>query len=360
MLEINIADTEFKEIFSDIKNRYLSTANFPKFIIGTGLSIVMGVPGMGKLADELDKNFSSDKNVEYKKYWGECQSMVRNHGLEAALLTISNTKDDFVEKIREITGKFILESDYAVRENILKNSSGFEKLLNYLHKTVSVNKKIIDIMTPNYDLIIETIADKLNLTTTLGFKGNLFQKFDSELLRDPYKYYKKSTAILRIFKPHGSINWINRAGITYQTNDYCYLDKNSNCIEIIAPGSMKFQYGMTHNLLREHREIFNSVITDNESSHAIFIYGYGFNDKQFDTVFENTSKDVIVLTMDIKEEVINRAVCNKNWTLFYKNVIGRTHNTTNLSFMVYKGKQYKIDKNLWDLEEFVELFIGQL
>ena len=359
MYEINISDTEFKEIFSDIKNRYLSTANFPKFIIGTGLSIVMGVPGMGKLADELDKNFSLVENNEYKQFWKECNSIVRNDGLEAALLTISNTENAFVEKIREITGKFILESDYAVRENILRDSSGFEKLLNYLNKTVSVNKKIIDIMTPNYDLIIETIADKLNLTTTLGFKGNLFQKFDSELLKDPYKYYKKSTTILRIFKPHGSINWINRGAITYQTNDYCYLEKNSNCIEIIAPGSMKFQYGMTHNLLREHREIFNSVFTDNKSSHAIFIYGYGFNDEQFDTVFENTNKDVIVLTMDIKEEVIKRAVSNKNWTLFYKNVIGKKQNTTNLSFMVYKGKKYKIDESLWDLEKFVELFTGE-
>ncbi|MFH6737694.1 hypothetical protein QE611_07070 [Streptococcus suis] len=43
MYEIDITGVEFEEIFSDIKNRYLSTTNFPKFIIGTGLSITFMV-----------------------------------------------------------------------------------------------------------------------------------------------------------------------------------------------------------------------------------------------------------------------------------------------------------------------------
>lgn len=358
MYELNIEDAEFEEIFTSIKRRYLSTTNFPKFIIGTGLSITMGVPGMGKLADELDRNFSMKENVEYKEIWDECNSTVRKHGLEAALLKISNPKAEFVEKIRKITGKYILESDYAVRENNFETPSAFEKLLNYFIRTVSVNNKIIDIMTPNYDLIIETVADRLRLSTTLGFTGNIFQKFNPEILRNPYNYYNKDTTILRIFKPHGSVNWVKQGDIFYQTNDYKYLENNSDCIEIIAPGSMKFKYGMTHDLLRLHREIFNATFADSKSSHAIFIYGYGFNDEQFDNVFKDTHRNVIVLTMDLKKEIIDRACSHKNWTLFYKNIIGERPHTSRYSFMVYNGKQYKINCDLWDLRYFVDVFIG--
>ncbi|HEM3643001.1 TPA: SIR2 family protein [Streptococcus suis] len=358
MYEIDIAGVEFEEIFSDIKNRYLSTTNFPKFIIGTGLSITFNIPGMHGLANELDANFSKHRNSKYKDTWEKCEPTVRRNGLEAALLTIPTQDNDFVERIREITGKFILEADYKVRENILKNKSAFEELLGYLIRSVSVNKKIIDVMTPNYDLIIETVADKLNLITTLGFNGNLFQTFDQEILKNPSKYYNNNNTILRVFKPHGSINWINRDGYTYQTNDHTYLEMNSNCIEVVAPGSMKFQYGMTHDLLRQHREIFNSVYTDSMSNHSIFIYGYGFNDQQFDTVFENTKKDVIVLSMEIKKDIIDRALTNTNWTIFYKQIKEDKEVDDDYSFMVYKGKQYKLNSQLWNLDDFVKVFIG--
>ncbi|WP_155213627.1 SIR2 family protein [Streptococcus salivarius] len=356
MHEIDI-NLEFEEIFSDIKKRYLSTTNFPKFIIGTGLSITFEIPGMSRLADELTVNFSKHENSKYRDAWKKCESIVKKSGLEAALLTVP-TDNDFVEKIREITGKFILEADYKVRENILRNKSAFEELLGYLIRSVSVNKKIIDVMTPNYDLIIETVADKLDLITTLGFKGNLFQTFDQEILKNPNNYFNNNNTILRVFKPHGSINWINREGNIYQTNDYSYLEKNSNDIEVVAPGSMKFQYGMTHDLLRQHREIFNSVYTDSMSNHSIFIYGYGFNDQQFDTVFENTKKDVIVLSMEIKRDIIDRARSNKNWTVFYKQIAEEGVVDGDYSFMIYKGEQYKLNSQLWDLRNFVEVFIG--
>ena len=146
MYEIDIAGVEFEEIFSDIKNRYLSTTNFPKFIIGTGLSITFNIPGMHGLANELDANFSKHRNSKYKETWEKCEPTVRRNGLEAALLTIPTQDNDFVERIREITGKFILEADYKVRENILKNKSAFEELLGYLVRSVSVNKKIIDVI----------------------------------------------------------------------------------------------------------------------------------------------------------------------------------------------------------------------
>lgn len=52
---INVKDEKFEQFFSDIKDRYLSQTNFPKLIIGTGLSISLGVSGMQGLTCELEK-----------------------------------------------------------------------------------------------------------------------------------------------------------------------------------------------------------------------------------------------------------------------------------------------------------------
>ena len=359
MIKINVKDPEFEKVYGDIKERYLSRTYFPKLIVGTGLSISMNIPGMTDLSEELSKRFNEKPYEEFKETWDTYKSVVVDQGLEAALLKIPQSSSKFVENIRTITGKFILAEDYKSRENIIQNNSGFEKLLNYLSRTVSPNNNIIDIMTPNYDLIIETIADKLNLPTVLGFSGNLFQKFDKEYLRNPHIVYRKRVQLLRLFKPHGSVNWINtNNNQILQVNDYSYMNNHSDDIEIIAPGSFKYEYGMTHEIFRAHREGFNEIISSKEIDYSIFIYGYGFHDSQFDIVFENTDNNVIVLTMELDQSIINRALTNTNWTLFYKSIIGTTEDFNDESFMVYKGEQYIIDENLWDLDVFSNIFFG--
>lgn len=352
---MSVNSEEFEPIYSDIVDRYLSKTNFPKFIVGTGLSIGLGVSGMLGLADELEKKFNSDEYSSYLQTWKQYEGIVKDKGLEYALLNIKPEEEEFVESIREITAEFILESDYDARKDILSKHSGFEKLIDFLSRTVSVNDKVIDIMTPNYDLIIELIVDKLKLETTLGFYGSLYQNFNPDRLKNPRNYFSKDEPIVRLFKPHGSINWVKHGRNVIQSNDYCFLREESKNIEIITPGSMKYQRGLTHELFRIHREIFNELITDNKNKFSIFIYGYGFNDQHFDTVFENTTKDVIVLTMSIKKEIIDKAMNNRNWTLFYKHT--NQEKMGQYSYMVYNQKLYKIDRDLWDINEFSKFFI---
>ncbi|MCJ1973066.1 conserved hypothetical protein [Lactococcus piscium] len=354
---LRITDNEFVDIFSDIKKRYLSKNNFPKLIVGSGLSVSFGISGMTGLSIELNKRFEATKNETLKEEWEKIQSSVTLNGLEAALLTLSQNNFDLIEEIKNITADFILSSDYKAQENILNKESGFEQLIRYLSKTVSVNNNIIDIMTPNYDLIIERVADKLNLSTTLGFTGNIYQKFNKKYLTEPHSFYCKNISVLRIFKPHGSINWVNEEYKTIQINDNSYLEKNSNHIEIIAPGIFKYEYGMTHDVFRSHREAFNEVISSEKENYSIFIYGYGFNDAHFDAIFLETSKNIIVLSKEIKQEIIDRAIEGLNWTLFYDSVIGE-RKTNNYSYMIHKGIRYEVDIDLWNLNVFSEVFIG--
>lgn len=353
----DIDSEEFIQIFVDIKKRYLSNTNFPKLIVGTGLSISMNIPGMALLATKLEEEFNKIKDCNLKKVWDRYKVKIKSEGLETALLEVSANEELFFNKIREITGEYILDNEYFQHSNIERNVSGFEKLIRYLLNTVSVNNPLIDIMTPNYDRIIELICDKLRLRTTLGFYGNIYQTFDANVLKSPYEYYAKHVPIVRIFKPHGSINWIKKDDEEFQSNDYQFLKKNKKNIDIVAPGRSKYEAGMINDIFRCHREMFNELISDSKKDFSIFIYGYGFNDQHFNTVFENTKKNVIVLTREIKHSFVNKALEHKNWTLFFHNVDDEI-DEPNKDYMIYKGRKYQINKPLWNMEIFADTFLG--
>lgn len=354
---IKIDSNEFEQVFINIKQRYLSRPRLPKLIVGTGLSISMNIPGMFDLAKKLNEEFDSIDDTSLKETWDKYKVKIENEGLEAALLDVSAHEKLFIEKIREITGEFILDGEYSQHLHIEENISGFEKLIKYLSSSVSETLPLIDIMTPNYDRIIELVCDKLKISTTLGFFGSIYQTFDLNVLKDPYGYYKKQTPLVRIFKPHGSVNWLKKNGKEYQINDYHLLKDNKQSIDIVAPGRSKYEVGMVNDIFRCHREVFNDLISDSRKEFSIFIYGYGFNDQHFNTVFENTEKDVIVLTRTIKQSFVDKALQHENWTLFYHNVDSERSNT-NVSYMIYKCKKYIVDEPLWDINIFADIFLG--
>ncbi len=354
-----VSEEEFEPIFLEIKEKYLSNTNFPKLIIGTGLSISMGVPGMRKLAEKIENEFNKEENISFKDTWEKYRLKIKEEGLEQALLDISENEEIFLEKIKEITSEFILEEEYTRHKEILNTKSGFEKFLKYLSNTVSVNNSIIDIMTPNYDRIIELISDKLGIATTLGFTGNLIQTFNEEILKTPYKYFNKKNTVVRIFKPHGSINWIKKDNRQYQSNDYKLLKKEKKFIDIITPGGMKYKLGMINKIFRIHREIFNSLVSDSKQNYSIFIYGYGFNDQHLNNVFETIDRDILVLTKTIKRSIFEKAINNKNWTIFYKSVEEEEESSKKIkSYMIFKGKKYELNKEIWNIDIFVDVFLG--
>lgn len=232
-----------------------------------------------------------------------------------------------------------------------RNCSGFEKLLKYLKATVSVNHGVIDIMTPNYDRLIETICDKCGIPVVTGFSGEIFQKFEPLRLKKTIDYYGEHNCCVRLFKPHGSINWISNDNGEMLINDFNYLSKHSDDIEIIAPGSSKYEAGMINNTFRIMRENFNELISDMNKPYSLLIYGYGFNDTHFNTVlFQNTQKNVLILSKDIKEDVLEKARNNHLVTAFFQN--------GSRDFMIYKGEQIEIDQSLWNMDVFADIFLG--
>lgn len=348
---LEVFSERFDEIVEDIKVRNLSKNNMPKIIVGTGLSIVYGVPGMDKLTEKLDTEINSGSKVCIKNMWNKRFSAIKTKGLEAGLAGLTQKEHALVEVIKPITAKFILDKEEKLHESIGEKDTGFSKLLNYLCGTVSENKRIIDIMTPNYDRIIEIICDKLGIGVITGFTGSLYGQFSETLLNSTEQFYNcKDQKWIRLFKPHGSLNWINKDGRVYLTNNYRVLKNNIENIEIVTPGTTKYEVGLTNNMFRCMREEFNQLLRS-DGNYSLLIYGYGFNDDHFDTaIFDSFQKNVLIISRDVKAEIKDRAMNAKNITIFY--------HEDDKEFMIYKAKKYQIDLPLWDIDQFAEVFIG--
>ena len=347
--KITCDSEEFDNIVITIKNNILSKNNMPKLIIGTGLSASCGVPGMWELAEELKQKLREHEDVDIKEAWKKKEKPITDYGLEEGLKSLTSKEGKLIDEIRKVTAAFILRKEWPKLLDIYEKCTGFEKLLTYLSETASVNHGVIDIMTPNYDRVIETICDKCGIPVVTGFFGEIFQKFEPIRLKDK-RYYEHNSCI-RLFKPHGSINWIRNDMGEMLINDFDYLSKHSDEIEIIAPGSSKYEEGMINNTFRIMREDFNELISDTNKSYSLMIYGYGFNDTHFDTVlFQNKTKKVLILSKDIKENILEKARKNHMVTAFFQK--------DSINFMIYNGEQIKINKKIWDMDVFADVFLG--
>ena len=348
---LDIQSDFFNEIVEDIKQKNLSKNNMPKLVVGTGLSIIYGVPGMKDLAAHLDVEIRKSTDDKIKKMWNDRYEVIRKKGLEVGLVNLTLEETILVDTIKILTAGYILEKEERLHNTILETDTGFSKLLSYLKGTISVNNPVIDIMTPNYDRIIEIVCDKLGIGVITGFCGSVYSKFNKNILRKPVEMYncKKNTWV-RLFKPHGSINWINENGNEYLTNDYGILQQKVDYIEIVTPGSSKYREGLTNNTFRCMREDFNELL-NSEENYSLLFYGYGFNDDHFDTaLFGSFQKNVLIIARDVKKEILEKAQKRKNITVFY--------HEDGKEYMIYKSKKYAIEIPLWDIDRFAEIFIG--
>ena len=348
---LDIHSDVFDEIVEDIKNNNLSRNNMPKLVIGTGLSLIYGVPGMKALAEYLDKELKKSNETNLITMWESRFDTIKSKGLEIGLANLTQSENVLVDRIKLLTAKFILNREEELHETILQKDTGFSRLMIYLRGTVSVNNKVIDVMTPNYDRVIEIVCDKLGIGVITGFQGSIYAKFNRNLLKQPMELYNcKKFTWVRLFKPHGSINWVNENGKEYLTNNYNILQKKVGCIEIVTPGSSKYREGLINNTFRCMREEFNDLLNP-EDRYSLLFYGYGFNDDHFDTaLFDRFQKNVIILAKDVKSEILNKALERKNITVFY--------HENGKDYMIYKSKNYIIDLPLWDIEKFADIFVG--
>lgn len=346
-------ENELMNTMQNVKDRFLSNIRFPKLVIGTGLSITYGIQGMQSLTNYLNQQIPLIVDSQELIKWEQISERMKTQSLEDALSILDLQNDcNLINSISVLTSRLLIETLKEKTHEIESRDSGFKRLLKYLSNTCSSNQRIIDIMTPNYDVVIEIVSDSLGLQCIDGFEGSIINQFNEAVLDIPKIKYKVNGdfCYVRLFKPHGSINWIKKENRFVKINDYRYLRENENKICIVTPGGGKYQKGLEEKCYRIPREYFSKALDQNKNT-PLIVYGYGFNDSHFNSIImEPLNRPLLVVSKTIPPHIIEKLIHNTENVVFYEK--------DGSNKIIYKSIEYETKYDFWNLDTLANLLIA--
>lgn len=319
-------------------------------IIGSGLSCAEGIPGMGKLAEELINNVPNHINTESVELWINIEkSLNEGIGLEETLLRYK-ANDDIELAIKNVTEKLIRKSESDVISRIVSKN---EKLrISEYVKKLKISPNGTKIITTNYDRLIELGCELEGILVDNLFQGNYISKsnqnskysFFEGIDKTRGKYTKlKFKEHVTIYKPHGCLGWYK------YKNNVIYSSFNLGMENlIITPGSNKYRKGYDEPFDTNRTKANEAICNANK----FIIIGYGFNDAHLETHLISKIKSgipALIITYSISDKV-NKLIKENDITAVYSYNKGIEEGTVvNIRGTEHLLKDYKI----WDLGEFV-------
>ena len=324
-------------------------------VIGSGLSLAEGVPGMANLADAL-VNAADDLSEQDKPSWEEIKSeLVNGIGLESALSRrqpTASVEQWIKNRICDILMPAELEiiSDIALGRKALRLSDFLAKIL--------IPSSGLPIITTNYDRLAEVACEIAGLhvdTTAIGLYAGVFDEQVSCMSSCKKVVLRKRQPVLDHFpraivlKPHGSFDWFLFGGEARRSS----LNLSANRL-IVSPGTNKYRAGY-ESPFDKHREIANRHIN---SCSRLLIVGFGFNDDHLQIHLERKIRDgtpTIILTRTLGNKVKELAEEAPNCYCLSRHPnssISGFSLTTHGSGFVHEGP------NLWDLRVLTDTILS--
>lgn len=169
------------EVFS-LAQKFLSDP--PVIIWGSGATIPYGLPSMNDLKKAL------------KPHIGELDG---DANLEVALGNIDDEKK--INEIREVIRNEVLKKDIACLKSSIQNPHHLKPTIRMISKFYNAHPQKIDIVTSNYDRVLEYALSQGGYNYTDGFTGKPLSKFEKSSFG--------SSKIINLIKVHGSLNWVS-------------------------------------------------------------------------------------------------------------------------------------------------------
>lgn len=335
----------------------------PMLLIGTGLSVSMGLPGMDELTKCLKSEMpqSCDGNATLISEWEGCLTSIETYGLEDGLgrCTVSQ---ELLNLIVENTALCIDAKDTQFKRQLITISTTsfpLAKLIKHMLDSLPPGNPCLNIITSNYDHLIEYACDVSAIQCCTGFFGAHIQQFSHDnLVCDSYSLtiitdkkttrsdYRKQKRV-RLLKPHGSLKWQQLGNETFQCSETI---ENATRV-IITPGLTKYKASLTDPIMNCHRELANQSI---RSSNSIMVIGYGFNDSHLQTVLTER------LSQGMNALIITKSLSDNAKTIVkdYPNIIALEESKAGGTTWYYQENSGEIPGNIWSIEEFVETIIG--
>ena len=258
----------------------------PVMVVGTGASCALDPHfGMEALAQELERKVTPGSHASQWQQF--LKNLHAGRGLEQSLDAI--TEPVLREKIVGATGAFVasVDKEWAWRVGTRETPGPLAQILRKLVDGLPSSNPVQNIVTPNYDMLIEHTCDALDIRWTDGFAPGNICRWDWRaaedsmltLVRQPRGKKKEDVqrfkAHVRLHKVHGSVSWFESEG----TEELVRSERAADSLPspgwrraMITPGRAKLEDA------GRHREWFARADEVIGAAPAFLIVGYGFND----------------------------------------------------------------------------------
>lgn len=344
---------DLDEIYQEIQERLRKQL---ALIIGTGSSISVDFAfGIGALESHLKSviplTVKGDKQAE-SEWELVLDNLKKRIDFENSLNVVKS--DLLLENIIVETGRHVAKVNFNNISNISVGNIPIIALFERLKNALSYSNPIIDIITPNYDLIIENALSHCDIEYNDGFYGGIQKKFDwieSEQLFNRLenngktgKTYPKVCPHIRLHKVHGSLNYFVKNENVYRNDSVSYFETIDDYDRfIITPGETK------HKRIVENRHFYREMDNSIDKAQTYLFIGYGFNDSDIDKkICQNinqVSRKAIIVTKDLIGNALN--IIDEN-----PEIIAISDNYKGGATIRYKGTEIKHDKPIWQIDEF--------
>jgi hypothetical protein len=319
-------------------------------VVGSGLSIAEGVPGMGPLAKHLKMVIPGKLAALPDPAWaGIVAALDAGDHLEAAMGKIGLLSTT-VNAIIEETANLVSAKEKEVFESVLAGNRvlPFTTFAKHLFKAA----KKFHLITPNYDRLIELATEAAGIGVDSRFVGHLYGRSDPKQSADAHResYVSGKNALFRplpclcVHKPHGSLDWFEVDGKVVR----CSRDMDATPV-IITPGASKYR--------ESFRWAFDVQRTSgnrgaSNATRLMFI-GYGFNDDHLEQYLcpgFKVAKPTVVLTMELSENGRKVVSNSQGVDVFAFCAVSSTDLRTRIIHS--GGDELIVDEQLWSLEGF--------
>lgn len=280
----------------------------PLIVWGAGATIPFGMPSMEDLKNHL--SIQADGNLE--DILSNITEAKKRKEYECKIFRIVNQKD----------------SDF--RKSLLGDDAKINQVIKLMRYFYNAHPQLINIVTTNYDCILEYIFSYDELPYTDGFCGREFSKFDENL-------FKKNNHI-NLYKVHGSLRW--------SKGRYSYYNKT---MDGIFPSKEKYQKASQE----PYRTIINEADRVINVAQCFLVVGFGFNDEhvtpKLETAIKNGEK-IVVIAKKATESAKSKLREASRYVLIEQD---SDKNKTKFSFKESDQEEEKIlQGKYWEIQQF--------
>ncbi|MBC6416067.1 MAG: SIR2 family protein [Bdellovibrionales bacterium] len=297
-------------------------------IWGSGATIPYGLPSMSDLKQCL------------KSELGELKEETN---LETELGKIHEQSK--IDKLKELIRKEILKKDLKCLNKSIEDDNYLKEIEIMIKIFYKAHPQKIDIITTNYDQVLEYALSKLNYNFTDGFKGRALTKFNPKL------FGKKE--IINLIKVHGSLNWF----FDKNKEVFCLPPENKinnlKCAMVLPAEKNKY-----HETFQEpYRTLINQSDRVIEKAKSFLVIGFGFNDEHLTPKIDNKIKKdtpIVIITKKATDSCKEKLKNANKYCLLEENKENRTKVTIKTKKNT-EEKVFHLQKQYWQIKYFMEV-----